>query len=309
MDTSIVPQKRFTVYLVTNRVNGKKYVGITIQSIDARLNAHFSKARITSDNRKFYNAIRKYGEENFYIELLDRADSYTELKEKEKHYIKTLDTYNSGYNSTFGGDGTLGASPNDEVREKHRAHKKAYFANQENRDRYSKMNAVFSDEQIIEMCDMARTGELNSFELADLFGTTEPTVSEIITGKLYKHVKREPLPKRGIEKARMEAKRKKLLSLYADGLSYADIGEKVGLDSNTVWRNLKSILGDSPVSADMRQIEQRNGKIVSERLLGKTVREISSTVGISVDVVRRELKKAGIYKPDDPRNKSRSNQV
>ncbi len=307
MDTSIVPQKKFTVYLVINRVNGKKYVGITIQSLDARLNAHFSKAKVTGDNRKFYNAIRKYGEENFYIEFLDSADSYTELKEKEKHYIKELDTYNSGYNSTLGGDGTLGASPNDEVREKHRAHKKAYFANQENRDRYSKMNAVFSDEQIIEMCDMAKTGELNSFELADLFETTEPTVSEILRGKLYKHVKREPLPKRGMEKARMEVKRKKLLSLYTDGLSYDEIAERVGLDSNTVQRNLRTILGHRPVTPTMRAVDDRNRMIVEYRNGGKAVSEIARLTNVSVDVVRRQLKIAGIYKPDDSKGRPRTN--
>jgi len=55
---------------------------------------------------KFYNAIRKYGKDNFIWEILEKEiESFDKLKEREIYYIKLFDTYNKGYNSTLGGDG------------------------------------------------------------------------------------------------------------------------------------------------------------------------------------------------------------
>ena len=62
----------------------------------------------------------KYGEENFTLEIIDFADTYDELKEKEKYWIKQ---YNStdrtiGYNLTEGGDGTFGKKLSEETKDK-----------------------------------------------------------------------------------------------------------------------------------------------------------------------------------------------
>ena len=58
------------------------------------------------EDTKFYRAIRKYGEENFYIELLETVP-IQDLNEREKYWINYYDSYNNGYNSTLGGDGIL----------------------------------------------------------------------------------------------------------------------------------------------------------------------------------------------------------
>lgn len=306
MDTSIIKQLEYTVYLITCLVNGKKYIGITIQPLNLRLQAHFSKSRVTSDNRKFYNAIRKYGQDNFCIERLDTAISYDELKEKEKKYIQEFDTYNNGYNSTMGGDGTVGLSPTDETKEKHRRNKVKYFEDQENRDKYSRMNAVFSDEQVLEICKLADSGDFNTYELSDLFQTTEPTISEILRGKLYRHVVRKHFGVREIESKRMLVKNCKIMSLYNQGLEFAEIGRNVGLDANTIHRKIKNILGHTPITPAMRAIECRDRLIVEYRKSGKSISEISDLVAISVDAVRRQLKKVGIYKPDDSKGRPRT---
>lgn len=47
-------------------------------------------------------AIKKYGKDNFKIELLERV-SLKEANEKEKYYIGKYNTYNKGYNATLGG--------------------------------------------------------------------------------------------------------------------------------------------------------------------------------------------------------------
>lgn len=46
--------------------------------------------------------MRKYGIEHFYIELIEETDN---PEERETYWIKTLNSFNNGYNATLGGDG------------------------------------------------------------------------------------------------------------------------------------------------------------------------------------------------------------
>lgn len=91
------------IYIITNKVNNKQYVGLTTKTIQERFWAHKYAA---SKNRGYYlhNAIRKYGENNFIVEHLDTAENLIELKKKEIFYIHKYNTYEHGYNLTKGGD-------------------------------------------------------------------------------------------------------------------------------------------------------------------------------------------------------------
>ena len=99
------------IYKVTNKVNGKCYIGKSID-INDRWIRHRSRAFQENDNSYnsyFYRAIRKYGLENFIFEVLEECDP-SQLDEKEKYYISIYDSYfknNNGYNMTLGGDGIL----------------------------------------------------------------------------------------------------------------------------------------------------------------------------------------------------------
>lgn len=91
------------IYMYTNRLNGKRYIGKST-NIEARFGKHRRNAK---DGREsyFYNAIRKYGLEQFDFEVLEECTE-EELNEREKHYIDLYNTlYPSGYNLTPGGDG------------------------------------------------------------------------------------------------------------------------------------------------------------------------------------------------------------
>lgn len=87
------------VYLITNTINNKKYIGITTRNISDRFKEH-CKA-----NSYIGRAIRKYGENNFSIEVLDIAHSKEELFDLEVKYISNYNSYRDGYNQTIGGDG------------------------------------------------------------------------------------------------------------------------------------------------------------------------------------------------------------
>lgn len=110
----------WTVYKHTNKINGKSYVGITSRKPEQRWGKngiHYANA--SKSNGCFYNAILKYGWDNFTHDILLENLSYEEACEEERNYIKI---YNSkvpnGYNLTNGGEGTTGFVPTQEWRDR-----------------------------------------------------------------------------------------------------------------------------------------------------------------------------------------------
>lgn len=91
------------VYLVRNRINGKGYVGQTIQPINQRWRGHISETTCGSDYA-FHRAIRKHGVANFEICVLANAHTLDELNRLEDFHIRTQNTLlPHGYNSDTGG--------------------------------------------------------------------------------------------------------------------------------------------------------------------------------------------------------------
>ena len=101
------------IYLITNKINNKKYVGQTRSTLKKRFNQHCEKRNKTVIG----NAIKKYEKQNFNIEILQEGlFSEQEINNLEIEYIKK---YNSiapiGYNIEHGGN----ASPmSDETKQK-----------------------------------------------------------------------------------------------------------------------------------------------------------------------------------------------
>lgn len=91
------------IYLITNDINSKVYVGQTIQTLNKRFNGHccYSKSD-RSVNMYIKRAIHKYGRNNFHIHLLEECP-IDELNEKEQYWIDFYNSYNEGYNLTLGG--------------------------------------------------------------------------------------------------------------------------------------------------------------------------------------------------------------
>lgn len=93
------------IYKITNLLNGHSYIGQSV-NIEERWKDHKIAATNKNDNSymyPLYQAIRKYGIENFSFEILEECN-YQLLNEKEIYYIQLYNTYNNGYNQTLGGD-------------------------------------------------------------------------------------------------------------------------------------------------------------------------------------------------------------
>lgn len=97
------------IYKATNKINGKVYIGQTVQKLERRRDQHYSKAKTTCRTSRFINAIRKHGKENFSWEIIDRASCIHELNKKEIFYINNFESYNKdkGYNLELGGGNSI----------------------------------------------------------------------------------------------------------------------------------------------------------------------------------------------------------
>ena len=91
------------IYKVTNKENGKIYIGQTIQTLNERKNKHYYKARQEEYTTHFINALRKYPEEVFTWEIIDEEETQEALDEKEKYWIAYYNSVEEGYNTKDGG--------------------------------------------------------------------------------------------------------------------------------------------------------------------------------------------------------------
>ena len=86
------------VYKITNLDNGKSYVGQTKFTAEKRFKEHAKSESCIG------NAIRKYGEEQFDLEVLATCETREEAYELEIAFIKFFDCMApNGYNLTEGG--------------------------------------------------------------------------------------------------------------------------------------------------------------------------------------------------------------
>lgn len=87
---------KLIIYKITNKLNGKSYVGQTTRNVNARIAEHKYKKSLIG------KAILKYGVNNFEIDILDECSSSDELNKREAHWTKTLNTVHpNGYNKAI----------------------------------------------------------------------------------------------------------------------------------------------------------------------------------------------------------------
>jgi hypothetical protein len=94
------------IYVIKNNVNEKVYIGKTYNNLTTRYNEHIRDSRKKRcEDRALYSAIKKYGENSFFIELLEDGIEEALLEEREIYYINKYNSYKNGYNCSLGGDG------------------------------------------------------------------------------------------------------------------------------------------------------------------------------------------------------------
>lgn len=121
--------KLFCVYIHTNKLNGKKYVGITCQDPNKRWrNGNGYK------NGYFSNAIKKYGWDNFEHEIVYDGIPEDFAKQFEMELIEKYKTMDGryGYNLCEGGNSTTGYHHTESSKSKMSASKKGMYKGNRN---------------------------------------------------------------------------------------------------------------------------------------------------------------------------------
>jgi group I intron endonuclease len=105
-----------TIYKIVNTINGKVYIGYD-SNWPNRKQSHIY--HIKDRNQYLYQAFRKYGIKNFTWEpIYQSKDGNYCLQIMESYFINEYNSFNTGYNLTLGGEGTLGRTTTDITRTK-----------------------------------------------------------------------------------------------------------------------------------------------------------------------------------------------
>lgn len=106
------------IYQFINKINNNSYIG-QARNIAKRIYEHLRSTyddRMEDYNYPLHKAIRKYGEDNFELILLERCE-VKELNEREIYWITKYDSYRNGYNQTAGGHHVCAQKLPDNIRE------------------------------------------------------------------------------------------------------------------------------------------------------------------------------------------------
>ena len=149
------------IYLITNIINNKKYVGQSTD-IQRRWKDHI---RFSSDQDKniycpkLYRAINKYGIDNFKFEVLEDLSSVSgDITEREEYWIKYYDTVNSGYNSVYPTKVLVGEN---------------------------NPNVTLTYLQVLDIMDLLRNSKISQQDIAKTYGVAASTIYRINRGEAW----------------------------------------------------------------------------------------------------------------------------
>jgi len=123
-----IENRGYCVYVHTNKINGKKYVGQTSMGIEKRWgkNGVGYLGKINGKYRQtlFARAILKYGWDNFQHEVIENNLTKEDADSLEKSLIKKLNTTNSKYGYNCKEGGSNGKHSEESKRKMSETHKK-----------------------------------------------------------------------------------------------------------------------------------------------------------------------------------------
>ena len=117
----------YYIYKITNTINNKVYIGKS-KNVNSRWIQHKSCARLGFKTR-FYNAIRKYNEDSFKIEVLEESNDEKFIYDREQYWIALFDSTNKskGYNMGLGGEGNRATDISHDTRLKYSLRSRARY--------------------------------------------------------------------------------------------------------------------------------------------------------------------------------------
>ncbi|MDX9691801.1 MAG: GIY-YIG nuclease family protein, partial [Acholeplasmataceae bacterium] len=107
------------IYKATNKVNGKSYIGKSINPLEVRRNQHIKECKLNRSNSYFHKALLKYGCDQFDWFVIHECGDISTLNDLEISMINEHNTLTpNGYNLTTGGEGITGYKHTDKTKQK-----------------------------------------------------------------------------------------------------------------------------------------------------------------------------------------------
>lgn len=201
------------IYIITNDINDKIYIGQAINSLE-RFRNHCKPSAIL-DNSLIDLAINKYGKEHFQVKVIEPAcENYNE---KEKFWIKYYDCLRpKGYNILPGGE------------------EPPHYSGIEHPE------AVFKSQEILnELYDDLKNTTLSYQELSNKYEVSKTTIGDINKGKTYRNKELEyPIRKIPNTPGKLKDEDVEIIieRLKFSYDSYEKIGKEFGVEGRTISR-------------------------------------------------------------------------
>jgi predicted GIY-YIG superfamily endonuclease len=180
----------YSVYLHTNKENGKMYCGITSMKPKKR----WCNGNGYKFNSHFFNAIRKYKWENFEHDILYECSIKENAEQLEKFIINKLNLMNRtiGYNIREGGG--VNSHHSQETREKLRKNHIGLKASTETKKKLSIMNkgennskALLTENDVLEIREIRYSCSVTSSEAYKMFKDKNITLNAFVDVWNYKN--------------------------------------------------------------------------------------------------------------------------
>ena len=172
------------IYSITNKTNGKMYIGKTEDRfIERYWNHRWKLNKQLHENEHLERSWNKYGQDNFEFSVIHVLTAKDDINELEKYYINLHDSIASGYNMTTGGEGAPGYVLSDEARkiigEKNRVHGLGRKATDSTRAKMrSSSRRLSPSKELLEKLRLYHTGK-------KLSETTKQKLRELNTGSKH----------------------------------------------------------------------------------------------------------------------------
>lgn len=198
--------KKF-IYKITNKINGKKYIGQT-NNPKRRFLEHINRGYEKEVGKVLYYAFDKYGVDNFTFEVIEEVENYNE---REKYWIDFYNSFEDGYNMTPGGE------------------EPPCFTGE------SSHMCSHSEEQINQIIYLLQNTKLSTKDIAKTFNYNVSSINRINNGEIWFNSEYNyPLRKENTQVSIQQRADNIINDLLTTNLTQKEIANKYGVGRTTI---------------------------------------------------------------------------